>query len=162
MKTPRIHPTVFVGNGAVVVGDVTIGEESSIWYCSVLRGDLASIKIGSRTNIQDGTVIHVDRDAPTIIGNNVTVGHRAVLHGCEIKDGALIGMGAIVLNKAVIEEGALIGAGAVVTPGTIVPAKHLALGMPAKIIKQLDDKDLLGVKLAKDYVELAKLYRCDK
>ena len=142
MATPRMAPSSWVAPGAVVVGDVEIGEDSSIWYGAVVRGDVHRIRIGARSNIQDGAVVHVTRDRfPTNIGDEVTVGHRAVVHGCTVADGALIGIGAIVLDGARIGEGALIGAGAVVTPGFEVEAHGVALGIPARVVRRLADEE---------------------
>ena len=133
---------VFIAKNAVVVGDVTLGTDVSVWYNSVIRGDANWIKIGHRTNIQDGTIIHVDHHAPTTIGNNVTVGHQCMLHGCTIGDGALIGMSSIVLNEAVIGENSLIGAGSLVTQGTVIPPNVLAFGRPAKVIRPLTAEEI--------------------
>jgi carbonic anhydrase/acetyltransferase-like protein (isoleucine patch superfamily) len=139
---PRIARTAWIAPGAVVVGDVEIGEEASVWYAAVVRGDVHHIRIGVRTNIQDGAVVHVTRDRfPTRIGDEVTVGHRAVVHGCEVGDGALIGIGAVVLDGARIGEGALIGAGAVVTPGSEIDAHTLAVGTPARPVRRLGDEE---------------------
>ncbi len=140
--TPRISASAWVAPGAVVVGDVEIGDDSSIWYAAVVRGDVHHIWIGARTNVQDGAVIHVTRGRfATRIGDEVTVGHRAVVHGCTVGDGALIGIGAIVLDGARIGEGALVGAGAVVTPGSQIEAHSLALGTPARTVRTLDDDE---------------------
>lgn len=133
---------MWLAPGAVVVGDVEIGPESSIWYGSVVRGDVHHIRIGARTNIQDACVVHVTRDRfPAWIGAEVTVGHRAVVHGCRVGDGALIGIGAIVLDGAEVGEEALVGAGAVVTPGTRVPARTLVVGTPARVVRDLTDEE---------------------
>ena len=141
-EAPRIAPTSWVAPGAVVVGDVEIGEDSSIWYGAVVRGDVHRIRIGARSNVQDGAVVHVTRERfPTQIGDEVTIGHRAVVHGCTVGDGALIGIGAIVLDGAQIGEGALIGAGAVVTPGFEVEPYGVALGIPARVVRHLADEE---------------------
>lgn len=159
-KTPNIHESCFVAPSADVIGDVTIGEKSSIWYHTVLRGDVDCIKIGSYTNIQDGTIVHVAKGFPAIIGNNVTVGHRAIIHGCTIKDGAFIGMGAIVLDGAVIGEGALIGAGALVTEGKEIPPYSLVLGVPARVVKELTPEYIeMEKKLYMSYAKLAEKYK---
>ncbi len=140
--TPRIAASAWIAPGAVVVGDVEIGDDSSIWYTAVVRGDVHQIRIGARSNVQDGAVVHVTRDRfPTRIGDEVTVGHRAVVHGCVVGDGALIGIGAIVLDGARIGEGALVGAGAVVTPGSEIEPHSLALGTPARTVRTLDDAE---------------------
>lgn len=137
----------FIAKNAVVVGNVTLGEDVSIWYNSVLRGDANFIKIGNRTNIQDGTIIHVDHHAPTEIGNDITVGHQCMLHGCKIKDGALIGMSSIILNEAVIGENSMIGAGSLVTQGMVIPPNVLAFGRPAKVIRPLTTEEIEANKM---------------
>ena len=144
--TPTLAADVFVAPGAVVIGDVVIGEASSVWYTSVVRGDVMPIRIGARVNIQDGSVIHVSsRTSPTHIADDVTIGHRAIIHGCTIERGALIGMGAIILDDAVIGEGSLVGAGAIVTSGTIVPPGSLVLGAPARVKRPLTDDERTGL-----------------
>ncbi|MFZ8764688.1 gamma carbonic anhydrase family protein [Enterococcus diestrammenae] len=132
----------FIAKNAVVVGDVQLGADVTVWYNSVLRGDANSITIGAGTNIQDGTIIHVDHDAPTNIAENVTVGHQCMLHGCRIEKGALIGMSSIVLNHAVIGENSLLGAGSLVTQGTVIPPNVLAFGRPARVIRPLTPAEL--------------------
>lgn len=135
---PQLHPTVFVAPLAVVIGNVSIGAESSVWYGAVLRGDEEEIIVGERTNIQDGTIVHTTvGQGATIIGSRVTVGHRAVLHGCRIGDDALIGIGAVVLDGATVEPGAMVAAGAVVSPGKIVSAGTLWAGCPARYVREL-------------------------
>ncbi|MEM7379058.1 MAG: gamma carbonic anhydrase family protein [Pseudomonadota bacterium] len=128
----------FIAPSADVIGDVVLDDEVSVWFGAVLRGDNARISVGCGSNIQDNSVIHVDDGYPVQIGANVTVGHKVMLHGCTVRDGALIGMNAVVLNGAVIGSGCLIGANALVTEGTVVPDGHLVLGSPAKVIKPLD------------------------
>ena len=136
--SPRLAPTAWVAPGAVVVGDVELGEGSSIWFQSVVRGDVNRIRIGARTNIQDHSTVHVTGGThPTIVGDDVTVGHRVVLHGCTVRDRCLVGIGAIVLDGAVIEEEAMVGAGALVPPGMVVPSGTLVLGAPAKVRRSL-------------------------
>lgn len=132
----------FIANNATVIGDVELGEDVTVWYQAVVRGDSNWIKIGKGTNIQDGTVIHVDHDAPVEIAENVTVGHQCMLHGCKIEKGALIGMGTTVLNHAVIGENSLIGAGSLVTEGKIIPPNVLAFGRPAKVIRPLTEEEI--------------------
>ena len=129
----------YIHESAVVVGDVTLGRDASVWPMAVLRGDLASIAIGDESNVQDGTIIHVDADKPVRVGNRVTIGHRAVVHGCTIEDNCLIGIGAIILNNAVIGTGSVVGAGAVVREGMVVPPGSLVLGVPAKVVRPVDD-----------------------
>ncbi len=144
---PDIHPTAFVEESAQVIGDVGIGQDSSIWFQAVLRGDVNSIRIGARTNVQDGAMIHgTFRTCPVIIEEDVTIGHRAVLHGCTVHSCCLIGIGAIVLDRAEIGEYSIIGAGAVVTQGMIVPPKSLALGTPAKIRRELSEEEVRSLK----------------
>jgi len=137
-KTPVVHPTVFLAAGSRVIGDVHLEENVSVWFNAVIRGDVERVRIGKNSNIQDNAVIHVTHFAnPTKVGEGVTVGHGAVLHGCTIEDGALIGMNAVVLDRAVIGKGALVAAGSVVRPGTQVPPNSLVAGIPAKVIKTL-------------------------
>lgn len=156
---PKIHPTAFIAETAVIIGDVEIGENSSIWFGAVLRGDINSIKIGSRTSVQDNCVIHVDRDKPVIVGNDVTIGHGVILHGCTIGDCVLIGMGAKVLDGAKIGECSIIAAGSVVREGQEIPARTLAAGIPAVIKKELDTKtEEMLIEHAKRYSEYAKTY----
>ncbi len=135
---PRIGENVFLAPGTVVLGDVEIGDGSSLWFYTVVRGDVYPIKIGRKTNIQDNCMLHVTGGRfPLNIGNEVIVGHRAVLHGCTIHDNALIGIGALVLDGSVVEEGAIVAAGAVVTPGSIIPANRVAFGIPARATREL-------------------------
>jgi carbonic anhydrase/acetyltransferase-like protein (isoleucine patch superfamily) len=141
-QTPRIDASAWLAPGCVVVGDVEIEADCSVWYGVVIRGDVHPIRIGPRTNIQDQSVVHVTKDRfPALIGAEVTVVHRAVVHGCRVGDGALIGIGAIVLDGAEVGEGALVGAGAVVTPGSVIPARTLALGTPARPVRELEDEE---------------------
>jgi gamma-carbonic anhydrase len=142
-KAPRLHASVFAAEGSAILGDVEIGEASSVWYGVVVRGDVNCVRIGARTNVQDGSVIHVTSNThPTVIGDDVTIGHRAVLHGCTVKDRCLIGIGAIVLDGAVIGPDAMVGAGALVPPGAIVPPGTLVLGSPAKPKRPLTAQEL--------------------
>ncbi len=141
-KTPIVHPSCFLAAGARIIGDVVLEENVSVWFNVVIRGDVERIRIGRNSNIQDNVVIHVTHfKNPTQIGENVTVGHNAVLHGCTILDGALVGIGSAVLDRAVIGEGALVAAGAVVTPHTHIPPGMLAAGVPAKVIRALSDEE---------------------
>ena len=157
---PTISSTAYIHPEAVVIGNVTIGSESSVWACAVLRGDDGKISIGDRTNIQDGAVIHTTPIYETVVGNNCTIGHLAHLEGCTIEDGALVGTASVVLHNAVVQEGALVGANAVVTGGTIVPSGALALGIPAKIREGVANQEeiTLGVE---SYVARAKWFRKD-
>ncbi|MBI2430211.1 MAG: gamma carbonic anhydrase family protein [Ignavibacteriales bacterium] len=159
--TPTIHPTVFLADGVHIIGDVEIGKDSSVWYNTVIRGDVNYIRIGERTNIQDNTVIHVtNKKFPTHIGSNVTVGHNAVIHACTINDYCLIGMGAIILDDATIGPYSLIAAGAVVTMGSVIPQGMLAAGVPAKVIRPLTDEERQSlVQSAQNYIDYVATYR---
>ncbi|GIW47128.1 MAG: gamma carbonic anhydrase family protein [Deltaproteobacteria bacterium] len=158
--SPRIDATAFVADSAEVIGDVTVGKESSIWFQSVVRGDVNYIQIGSRTNIQDCCVLHVRKDTyPLVIGDEVTVGHRVVLHGCTVRSRVLIGIGAIVLDGAVVEENSIVGAGTLVPPGFRVPSGTVVMGIPAKVKRDLRaDEIQLIEQSAKNYVEYLKKY----
>jgi carbonic anhydrase/acetyltransferase-like protein (isoleucine patch superfamily) len=159
-ESPQIHGSAFIAPGAVVVGAVTIGEEASIWYQCVLRGDINRIHIGARSNIQDGTVIHLSDDYPAVVGANVSVGHRAIIHACEIGDETLVGMGAIVMDGAVIGPRCVIAAGALVTKGFRAPEGSLIMGSPAKIVRELTAKERqANAALAAKYVEVARRFR---
>lgn len=156
--TPNIHSSVFVAPGAMIIGDVKIGEESSVWFNCVLRGDLEPIHIGCRTNIQDGTVIHMDKEIPCLIGNDVTVGHGAILHSCAIENEALIGMGAILLTGCKIGERAIVAAGTLVREGQEIPPGTVAMGVPAKVRREATETELERVRHGKDdYVLRGKL-----
>lgn len=161
--SPRLHASVLVMDGGRVIGDVEIGEGSSIWPGAVVRGDVHHVRIGARTNLQDGVVVHVTTDRhAAIIGDDVTVGHRAVLHGCTVKERCLIGIGAIVLDGAVVGPDAMVGAGALVTPGTVVPPGTLMLGSPARVRRPLTEDEKAGLReSAAHYVELAARYRAE-
>ena len=157
MKNPTISSSAFVADNATVRGDVTLGERSSVFFGAVLRGDRAPITIGSGTNIQDNCVVHVDYDYPVVVGQNVTVGHGAILHGCTVGDNTLIGMGAIVLNGARIGKNCIIGAGALVTQGTDIPDGSLAFGSPAKVVRALTADEIEeNHRNAMHYVEIAR------
>jgi carbonic anhydrase/acetyltransferase-like protein (isoleucine patch superfamily) len=157
---PTLGRDVFVAPTASVIGDVVIGDDSNIWFGVTIRGDVHEIRIGQRTNIQDGTVIHVTRQVSgTYIGDGVTVGHMALLHACTIGNNAFIGMGAIVLDEAVVEGGAMLAAGAMLTPGKRVPSGELWAGRPAKFMRQLTPEDLAFFPVSADnYVRLARDY----
>lgn len=157
---PKIHPTVFVAENAVIIGDVEIGADSSIWYGAVIRGDVNYIRIGERTNIQDGTIIHVDhKKYPTIIGSNVTVGHKVMLHACTVEDYCLIGMSATVMDGVVVGKQSIVAAGAVVPPGKIIEPQSLWAGVPAKFIRKLTDEELTWLeKSAENYVKYKNSY----
>lgn len=155
---PVIHERAWIAPGAAVIGDVWIGEDSSVWYGAVLRGDVHHVRVGARTNLQDQSTVHVTKDlSPTIIGDEVTVGHRAVVHGCTVRDGALIGIGAIVLDGATVGEGALVAAGALVAPGAEIEGGMLAVGIPAKTVRRLSDSErALQLERTLAYVENAR------
>jgi carbonic anhydrase/acetyltransferase-like protein (isoleucine patch superfamily) len=158
--TPKIHDTVYLADDVFVIGDVEIGEDANVWFGSVIRGDVSYIRIGARTNIQDMTMIHVSSDfGPTIVEEEVTVGHRVTLHGCHVERQCLIGMGATVMDHARIGEQTVIGAGSLVSPGTVIPPRVLALGSPAKVKRDLTDDEIAYLdKSWQNYVELKELY----
>lgn len=159
-REPEIHPLAFIASGAVVTGDVTIEEEASIWFHATLRGDINSITIGPRSNIQDGSVVHLADDFPTVVGELVTVGHRAILHACTVGDEVLVGMGAILLDGVEVGARSIIGANALITQHTKIPPGSLVLGSPAKIVRQLDLEEQRALKSwAEKYVELSRVYR---
>ena len=156
-SVPRIHESAFVAWNAEVAGDVRLDPRSSVWFSATLRGDIAPIVVGEGSNIQDGSVVHVDTDVPCVIGKNVTVGHRVVLHSCTVGDGALIGMGAVVLGGAEIGEGCIVGAGALVTQGKKFPPRTLILGSPAKAVRELTEEEVAGsLRNSAHYVETAR------
>ena len=158
---PTIHPTVFLVDSAEIIGDVHIGKESSVWYNAVVRGDVNSIRIGERTNIQDGCLLHVrHRTSPLIIGSNVTLGHGAIVHGCTIHDTCLIGMGAIILDNAIINSYTLVAAGAVVRNDSEIPEGVLVAGVPARVVRPLTGGERTMIEeSALHYVEYVKTYR---
>ncbi len=159
-KTPKLGEKVFIADGAFVIGDVEIGDESSVWFNAVVRGDVNYIRIGSRTNIQDCAACHCTRRVyPLFIGSEVTVGHSAVLHACKIRDGCLIGMGAVVLDNAEVGEESIIAAGSVVPPGAVIPPRTLAVGSPAKPRRPVTDDELEYNKEGMlNYLQLAESY----
>jgi carbonic anhydrase/acetyltransferase-like protein (isoleucine patch superfamily) len=162
-KKPQVDPTAFVADTATVIGDVTLGARSSVWFGAVLRGDVFHIRIGEETSIQDNSVIHVTHDQfATQVGNRVTVGHSVTLHGCTVGDHCIVGMGAILLDQSVIGDRCIIGAGALVTPGTKIPAGSLAVGSPARVKRPLTDDELAWLDAsALHYVDLIKAYASD-
>ena len=157
---PTIHPSAFVAPGADVIGRVRLAKSSSVWFGCVLRGDVNRIDIGEATNIQDGSILHVDDDHPCLIADHVHVGHHVNLHGCRVERGAMIGIGAIVLSGAHIGRGAIIGAGSVVLEGTKIPPRMLAVGAPARVVRPVTPRDLAYIQgwVAK-YVRLAQAHR---
>lgn len=161
--SPKVDSTVFVAEGARIIGDVEVGKHSNIWYNAVIRGDVNSIKIGKGTNIQDNSTVHASTgQSPTIIGDYVTVGHNCIIHGCKIGSYSLIGMGAIILDNAEIGENTIIGAGSLVTQGKKIPSGVLCMGSPAKVIRELTHEEIEHLKRsAEHYIELSKSY-CDE
>ncbi|MBI5595343.1 MAG: gamma carbonic anhydrase family protein [Elusimicrobia bacterium] len=158
---PRVHATAFVHDSAEVIGRVSLGRRSSVWPLCVLRGDEEPIVIGQDSNIQDLTCIHTRTGHPAVLGKRVTVGHRVVLHGCRIGDGALIGMGAVVMEARLGKE-CLVGAGAVVPPGAVIPARHLAVGVPAKVVRPLTARELREVRAGmSEYLHLSRVHADD-
>ena len=160
-KSPLISESCFISDSADIIGDVEIGEDSSVWFGSVIRGDMNQIKIGSNTNIQDNCVVHVTTNiAPTIIGNGVTIGHKAIIHGCTINDNCLIGMGCIIMDLAIIGKGSIIAAGALVPPGMKVPSRKLMVGIPAKPIRDITPQEYTDIKKsALHYILFSKKYK---
>lgn len=165
--TPSIADEAWIDDTAVVIGDVRIGSQSSVWPMSVIRADVQKIRIGAKTNIQDGCVLHVSHDSqylpggrPLLLGDGVTVGHKAILHACEIADGCFIGMGCTILDGAVLESGTMLGAGSLVAPGKTLQGGYLWLGVPARRVRPLTDKELEYLAYAADhYVRLARRHR---
>ena len=158
---PQLSEGVFIAPGATVIGDVRLGRDVSVWYQTVVRGDVHSIEVGDRTNLQDGTVVHVSSGTHfTRIGADCTVGHRAIIHGCIIGDRVLVGMGAIVMDGAVVGDDCIIGAGAVVTPGTKVPAGSMVMGAPGRVVRPLRETELAFLpRSSARYVETAAEHR---
>ena len=160
MKTPIIHPSAFIAPNATALGDVTVGEQSSLFFGAVVRSESVPIVIGARTNIQDNCVLHTDRLQPMTIGDDVTVGHGSILHSCTVGDNSLIGMGAIVLNGAVIGKNCIIAAGALVTQGAVIPDGSLAMGSPAKVRRAVTDEEIVANRQsAESYVHKAETYK---
>lgn len=159
--SPRIAADAFVAPNATLIGDLVIGARSSIWFNVVLRGDVNYIRVGARTNIQDGTIVHVaTADGPTLIGNDVLIGHAAIIHGCTLEDGCFIGMAATVMDNAVVEREAMVAAGALVTPGKRVKARQLWAGAPAKFMRELTEIEVAQMKVqTARYADLADAYR---
>src|SRR3954453_1899496 len=158
-QLPRVHPTTFSDDSPQGIGDVEIGEESSVWMCVVVRGDVNSVRIGCRSNIQDGTIVHVMKDTQqTVIGNNMTIGHAAVVHGCTKEDRCLVGMGAILLNGVHVGTGSIIAAGTLVPEGTQIPPRSLVMGSPGKVRRTLSDADLDEIQM---YADRYVAYRLD-
>jgi carbonic anhydrase/acetyltransferase-like protein (isoleucine patch superfamily) len=162
-RVPRIAASAFVADSADVIGDVEIGDNSSIWFQTVLRGDIEPIRIGANTNIQDGTIIHTMETWPAEVGDWVTVGHRAVVHGCVIESHCLIGMGAVILNNARVGEGSIVAAGALVLENTTIPPRSLYVGVPARFQKQLTDSDVGFIDMhAAHYLQFKDNYLAER
>ncbi|PWU20075.1 MAG: gamma carbonic anhydrase family protein [Bdellovibrio sp.] len=160
-KTPQIDPSCFIAENAVLVGDLVLGRRSSVWYNVTLRADVASIRIGDESNIQDGTVVHGTFEKyATTIGHRVTVGHMVMLHGCRIGDGCLIGMGSVIMDGALVGENSLVGAGSLITEGKIFPPRSLILGRPARRVRELNEGELRGLEESADhYLLYSSWYR---
>ncbi len=159
---PQVHETVYVGPGVHIIGDVHILEYSSIWFNSTLRGDLSSIKIGCHVNIQDNCVVHVDYDFPTEIGDYVLVGHNAIIHGSRVGFGTMIGMGAILLDGSSVGKGSIVGAGALVTKNQVIPPGVLAVGSPARVVRELKPEEIERTKRnSQNYAKRAQAYKND-
>jgi carbonic anhydrase/acetyltransferase-like protein (isoleucine patch superfamily) len=161
-SAPRIAQSAYIANEATVIGDVTLGERSSVWPGAVIRGDNEPIIIGSSTNVQEAAVLHADPGCPLTIGDNVSIGHQAMLHGCTVGDGCLIGIQAVVMNRAVIGKDCLVGAGAIVTEGKAFPDRSLILGAPAKLVRQVTERDLEMMRInAEDYAKRQDRYKTE-
>ena len=159
-KYPQIEKAAFVAENATLIGDVVLEEDATVWFGAVLRGDSGTIKIGKGSNIQDNCTLHRDAASPLIVGENVTVGHNVILHGCTIEDNCLIGMGAVIMNDAVIGENSIVGAGALITEGKVFPPNSLILGAPAKAKGETDEKAMEMIRdAAEHYVHLGKEYQ---
>ena len=158
---PQIHPTAFIEESAQIVGDVHVGAHSSVWFGAVVRGDVFHIRIGDRTNVQDGTVIHVSNGThATILEDEVTVGHNVTLHGCHVERGCLVGIGAIVMDACRVGEHSLVAAGSLLSPGTVVPPRSLVMGVPGRVKRQLTDAEVANLDgFWKNYVEYTRAYR---
>jgi carbonic anhydrase/acetyltransferase-like protein (isoleucine patch superfamily) len=160
---PTIHPLAFIHPAAHVIGDVTIGAGASVWPTCVLRGDTAPIVLGEDSNVQDGTIVHVDRGVPCTIGARVAIGHRAIVHGATVEDDCLIGMGAIVLSRVVVGRGSIVGAGAVCTEGMIIPPSSVVVGVPAQVIRETSDTERQRIaKTVESYRVLSREHRAGK
>jgi carbonic anhydrase/acetyltransferase-like protein (isoleucine patch superfamily) len=160
-KRPTVDASAFVAETATIIGDVTVGARSSVWFGAVIRGDVFHVRIGAETSIQDNTVIHVTHDRyATSVGDRVTVGHGVILHGCTVRDRVIVGMGAVILDQAEVGEKCIVGAGALITPGTKIPSGHLVVGAPARVKRPLTEDELLWIESSADhYVALTGEYR---
>ncbi|MSP63238.1 MAG: gamma carbonic anhydrase family protein [Myxococcales bacterium] len=162
-QRPQIDPSAFIAETATIVGDVTLGARSSVWFGAVIRGDVFHVRIGAETSIQDNTVIHVTHDRyATTVGDRVTVGHGVILHGCAVRDLVIVGMGSVILDQAEVGERCIVGAGALITPGTKIPSGHLVVGAPARVKRPLTEDELAWLESsAAHYVALTEKYRTD-
>jgi gamma-carbonic anhydrase len=162
-KAPQIAASAYVDPAAVIIGDVVLGEDSSVWPCAVIRGDVHYIRIGKRSNVQDNSVLHVMRDTnPLVLGDNVTVGHSVTLHGCTIESRCLIGMGSIILNGVVIGTGSIVAAGTLIPERTVIPAGSLVMGSPGKVRRPLTDEDQASIdRYAQNYFEYKEIYKAE-
>jgi carbonic anhydrase/acetyltransferase-like protein (isoleucine patch superfamily) len=159
-RAPELHPESWVAPNATVIGPVTLGAKASVWYGAILRAEFEPITVGDGSNLQDNVTVHVDPGFPATIGAGVSVGHNAVLHGCTVEDGCLVGMGAVVLNGAVIGEGSLVAAGAVVAQGAVIPPRSLVAGVPGKVRRELSDDEVTHNRMnAQVYEHLSELHR---
>ena len=159
-KSPSISKSAYIAPGTIIVGDVSLGDQVSIWFQTVIRGDINKIEIGAQTNIQDGCLLHVTQTHPLIVGSRVTVGHGVILHGCNVADDSLIAMGAIILDGAVVERGCLVGAGALVPPGMVIPEDSLVLGSPARVVRTVRPEDKERIQKGwQNYVEYSNRFR---
>ena len=159
-KTPNIHKSAYIADYAVITGDVVIGEHSSVWFNSVIRGDVAPTILGKRVNVQDNSVLHQSPNNPLILEDDVTIGHSVILHSCTVKKGALVGMGSIILDGAVIGEGAFIGAGSLVPQGKVIPPGTMAFGRPAKVVRELNEEDIKDMlRISREYAEKGQYYK---
>ena len=162
-RVPRVASSAYIAPSADLVGEVEIGENASVWFASVLRGDIEAIRVGANSNIQDGSIVHTMLGSPTTVGDWVTVGHRAVLHGCTVESHCLIGMGAVLLNDVKVGEGSIIAAGALVPQGTVVPPRSLYMGFPAKFQRQLGDSDRRFIDShAQHYLQYKETYLAER
>src|SRR5438876_9870819 len=161
---PQIHPTAFIADSAQVIGDVHVGEQASIWFGTVARGDMFYIRIGDRTNVQDNCVLHTRTgEKPTVLEEEVAVGHSVTLHGCYVERGSLIGIGSIVLDDARVSAQSLVAAGSLISPGTIIPPRSLVMGMPARVKRPLTDEEVAGLELFwKNYVTYIPFHKSDE
>jgi carbonic anhydrase/acetyltransferase-like protein (isoleucine patch superfamily) len=159
--SPKIHETAFVADDAIIIGDVEIGAESNVWFGSILRGDVNYIRIGERTNVQDGSIIHVSsKTHPTVLEDEITLGHRVTLHGCYVETGCLIGIGAIILDGARVGRNSLVAAGSLITPNTQIPPRVLVMGSPARVKRTLSDEEVTDLeRFWRNYVSLSRIYK---